>query len=382
MSEGRRVALDVGALVGPRTGIGVFTHELATGLAARHDTDLVAYAPTWRGRHQLAAATPRPAHVVTRPMAARPLRALWRRLPVPPIEWFTGDIDVVHGPNYVVPPTRRAAAVVSIHDLTMVHFPELCTPDTLAVVPLIRAAITRGAWVHTDTDAVATEVIEHFGADPARVRTVPLAPSPTTGETNPAALGAAVSWVHELTGGAPYVLALGTVEPRKDLVGLVNAFGALADTHPEVRLVVAGPDGWGADALASALATSPVRDRIVRLGWVDGAQRAALLGGAGVLAYPSRYEGFGLPPLEAMAVGTPVVATAVPAVVETCGDAALLCPAGDTAALAQALGDVLDDRGGVAGRLRAGGPARASEFTWERTVSGIVELYAEALRHR
>lgn len=377
MTAPLRVALDVGALLGARTGIGVFTHELATGLAQRADVDLIAYAPTWRGRHQLAAATPRPARVVTRAMAARPLRELWKRMPVPPIEWFTGSIDVVHGPNYVVPPTRKAAAVVSVHDLTMVHFPAMCTADTLATVPLIRTAIRRGAWVHTDTDAVAAEVIDLFDADPARVRTVPLAPS-LTPDPSPDA----EAWVSSLTETAPYVLALGTVEPRKDLVGLVEAFGLLATSHPDVRLVIAGPDGWGADDLATAIASSPVRDRILRLGWVDADQRAALLRGAAALAYPSRYEGFGLPPLEAMALGTPVVATNVPAVAETCGDAALLVSPGDPEALAAALAEVLDDEGGVATRLRSAGPARAAGFTWTRTIEGVVSLYGEAVEAR
>ena len=377
MSEPLRVALDVGALLGPRTGIGVFTSELASGLAARPDVDLVAYAPTWRGRHQLAAATPRPARVVTRPMAARPLRELWRRMPLPPIEWFTGSVDLVHGPNYVVPPTRKAAAVVSVHDLTMVHFPAMCTADTLATVPLIRAAIRRGGWVHTDTEAVAAEVVDVFGADPARVRTVPLAPSPTP-KPSPGAL----AWASSLTARSPFVLALGTVEPRKDLVGLVEAFGSLAASHPEVRLVIAGPDGWGADDLATAIAASPVRGRILRLGWVDTDQRAALLRGAAVLAYPSRYEGFGLPPLEAMLVGTPVVATDVPAVAETCGEATLLVPPADHDALAGALARVLDDEAGLATRLRSAGPQRAATFTWDRSIEGMVSLYGEAMAGR
>jgi glycosyltransferase involved in cell wall biosynthesis len=377
VSTRRRVALDAGALIGARTGIGVFTHELAAGLAAHPDVDLVAYAPTWRGRHQLTVATPRPATVVTRPLPARPLRALWRRVPVPPVEWFCGAVDVVHGPNYVVPPTRRAAAVVSVHDLTMVHFPEMCTADTRAVVPLIAAAVRRGAWVHTDTDAVAAEVVDVFGADPARVRTVPLAPSPTP-EPSPEA----VTWVDTLTDGEPFVLALGTVEPRKDLVGLIHAFERLAADLPEVRLVVAGPDGWGADALAETIAASSARTRIVRVGWVDADQRAALLSGAAVLAYPSRYEGFGLPPLEAMAVGTPVVATDVPAVAETCGDAVVLVPTGDPEALADALRRVVVDEDAVAQRLRTAGPAHAAGFTWERTVAGMVALYDEAAAQR
>jgi glycosyltransferase involved in cell wall biosynthesis len=368
-----RVAVDIGSLIGARTGIGVFTDALTTRLAARPDVDLVAFAPTWRGRHELAAAAPRPSTVAARPMAARPLRELWRRAPLPPIEWFTGPIDVVHGPNYVVPPTRRAAAVVSVHDLTVLHHPGMCTADTLAYPSLVRAALRRGAWVHVDTDAVGAEVIEAFGADPDRVVTVPLAPSSLPADTP----GADAAAGRALAGADRFVLALGTVEPRKDLPGLVAAFESVADADDEVRLVVAGPDGWGATDLAVAISASRHRSRIVRLGWVDANQRAALLRAADVLAYPSRYEGFGLPPLEAMAAGTPVVATAVPAVAETCGDAALLVPAGDTDALAGALARVLDDPAESA-RLRAVGPARAARFTWDATTDGLVALYRRA----
>lgn len=368
-----RVALDVAPLIGDRTGIGVFTEALARGLAADPTIDLVAYAASWRGRHQVAAATPTPCRVVTRPMAARPLREMWRRVGWPPVQWWTGPVDVVHGPNYVVPPTRNAAAVVSVHDLTMVHFPAMCTADTLAYPALVRAAVRRGAWVHTDTEAVAAEVIDMFAVDPTRVRCVPLAPSPVP--------DADVAVGHQLAGSERFVLALGTVEPRKDLPGLVNAFEMVADTDNNIVLVVAGPDGWGANDLATAIAASRHRSRIVRLGWVDALQRAALLRAATVLAYPSRYEGFGLPPLEAMSVGTPVVATDVAAVAEVCGDAALLVPVGDTDALAGALADVTGDHA-TAARLRAAGPLQAARYSWDRTVTAMTSLYRDAAAAR
>jgi glycosyltransferase involved in cell wall biosynthesis len=262
---------------------------------------------------------------------------------------------------------------VSVHDLTMVHFPAMCTADTLAYPDLVRAAVRRGAWVHTDTEAVAAEVIDLFGVDPDRVRCVPLAPSPVA--------NADVATGHQLAGGERFILALGTVEPRKDLPGLVHAFDLVADADADVRLIVAGPDGWGADELAGVIATSRHRDRIVRLGWVDTHQRAALLRAAAVLAYPSRYEGFGLPPLEAMSVGTPVVATDVAAVAETCGDAAVLVPVGDTDALAAGLADVLNDAA-VAQRLRTAGPVQAGRYRWGRTVTGMVELYRDAAAAR
>jgi len=369
-----RIAIESASLLGARTGIGVFTANLVAGLAGRSDLDVVLFAASWRGRHELERHAPPGVATVSRPMAARPLRVAWRHSNFPPINYWTGPVDVVHGPNYVVPPVRGGAAVVSVHDLTFLDHPQWCTDDTLEYPALLRGAVARGAWVHTDTDAVRSEVIRVFDVDPDRVVTVPLAPSELPGADLP---GADAQAGRELAGADRFVLALGTVEPRKDLPGLVAAFDEVAASDPGVHLVIAGPDGWGAGALEEAVAASPHGERIRRLGWVDTNARAALLRAATVLAYPSRYEGFGLPPLEAMAAGTPVVATDVPAVAETCADGALLVPPGDTNALAGALARVVANPE-VAGDLARRGEARAREFTWERTVAGMAGLYRRA----
>ncbi len=365
-----RVAVDATSLLGPRTGVGVFTAELLAHLP-RTRVAPVAYATTWRGRGRLAGLVPRGVEVASRPQAARPLRELWRRFDHPVIEWWTGPVDVVHGPNYVVPPTRDAAQVMTIHDLTFHHHPEMSTADTLQYPGLIRRALRRGAWVHTESRFVADEVLEVYGADPDRVVVVPL------GVTSPADGDPARG--HQLAGGDRYLLALGTVEPRKDLPLLVDAFDLLAAEHPDLRLVVAGPDGWGAEALAARLATSPHRERIVRLGWVDDHDRAALLRGATVLAYPSRYEGFGLPPLEAMAADTPVVATAVGALPEVLGEGARLVPPADAEALAGALGELLTDDAARDAAV-ARGRDRAATYSWQACADGLADLYARAAR--
>jgi glycosyltransferase involved in cell wall biosynthesis len=178
-------------------------------------------------------------------------------------------------------------------------------------------------------------------------------------------------------GAAQYCLAIGTAEPRKDLPGLVRAFTAVAQRHPDVALVLAGPEGWGEDELRVAVEASPVRARIARTGWVEPVELAALLQGARVLAYPSRYEGFGFPPLQAMRARVPVVATRVGSLPEVLGDAALLVAPGDRDGLAAALDGCFDDEG-LRSRLIAAGEAWVRRFSWERCGHELEQLYRDA----
>ncbi len=312
-------------------------------------------------------------------MPARPLHALWASRDRPPLEWFVGAVDVVHGTNFLVPPTSRAAAVVSVHDLTPLHHPELCNEATLAYPGLIRRALGRGAWVHTDSAFVAGEVQEAFGADSSRVRVVnpgiPVLPVPTEAEA------AAVLQRLLPAGVARFCLAIGTAEPRKDLPGLVRAFDAVADLQHDVALVLAGPPGWGEQALDAAIDAAKSRERIVRTGWVAQPDLAALLAGASVLAYPSLYEGFGFPPLQAMRAGVPVVATSAGSLPEVLGDAAALVEPGDHEGLVEALARCLGDED-ERRRLIAAGTAWSSRYSWQRCGEGLDALYRDAAAGR
>lgn len=368
-----RLAVDVTSMIGVRTGVGTFTTEVLRRLP-RPGIDVSAFAVTHRGTDAAAERLPTGVRLHGRPMAARPLRALWSHTDHPAIERWTGPIDVVWGPNFVVPPASHAARVVTVHDLTCVHFPEMCTRDTLQVPRLLRRAIADGAWVHTVSQSVADDVVSVFDADPERVVAIPNGGPVSRSSDEITALS---TRGRMLAGTDEYVAFVGTLEPRKDLPGLVRAFDALAGERPGLRLVLAGPDGWGAAAVGDAIAASPHRERIVRTGWLDDDDRDAIVAGALVFAYPSRLEGFGLPPLEAMALDTPVVATRVGALPEVLADAAVWCDPGDPSSLAAALATVLDVPD-IAARLVDLGRARVARHSWDTTTDALVDLFSRA----
>jgi len=275
-----KVALDATPLLGVRTGIGYFCEGALRALADRRDVEIAAFAVSWRRRHELAPLLPSGVTRLQRPMPARPLHLAWSYLSVPPVEWFIGPVDVVHGTNYVVPPAHRAARVVSVHDLTPLRFPELCDQSTLQFPRLVRRAAQSGAWVHTDSQFVADEVVAELGVEPSRVRAVhpgipgmfdrDLAATSEDGTTSPSTARHGDAPVLELPSGVKrYVLAVGTVEPRKDYPTLVEAFDLLAEKVEDVALVIAGADGWGAEAMNRALDKSRHRAKIVRLGYVS-----------------------------------------------------------------------------------------------------------------
>ena len=368
METGRplRLALDAGPLLGPRTGVGHLTARLFEELAPRPDVEVRGFVISRTGRRDVQALLPPGVAAGTSALPARIAHTLWARVPWPTVEHWTGRVDVVHSPNFVAPPAR-VPVIVSVHDLAFAHSPELCRPDAAALVPLLRRAIARGVVVHTGSDFVAEEIRDFFALPAERVVRVysGIAGSEIAGDASAG---------RRLAGGERYVLALGTVEPRKNLPSLVRAFDALAADDPDVRLVVAGPDGWGVHAYDTAVRAAHHGDRVVRLGYVEERARVDLLAGAGVLAYPSIYEGFGHPPFEAMRAGVPVVTTRAGSLPEVVGDAALFVDVDDDDALADALSRVLTDDT-LRAQLVALGHEQVQHFPWSRAADNFVALY-------
>ncbi len=367
--------MDVTPLVGVRTGIGHAVGAILDALRAQPADpgfEVIPYALSRRARGHAGALPPG-----TRFPAwpARMLLRAWERSDGPTVDRWLDGADVVHATNYLAPPSRHPV-VVSVWDCTFVRSPELVSPAVRKIEPMLRRAMRRGAWVHTGSHFVAAEILEHFGADlagPDRIVVV----APGIPELH---RGGGVDPEIEPLLEAPYILALGTIEPRKNIDGLVRAFGLLAPQHPELHLVLAGPDGPGRRAVDLARAALPPRSaqRIVFTGAVTDSVRTTLLEHASVLAYPSVYEGFGFPILEAMRSGVPVVASLAGSIPEVAGNAAALVEPLDPDALAAALARVLTDDDHRA-ELVTRGRARASEFTWGETARGLTELYAKAI---
>lgn len=341
----------------------------ARAIAARGDVELVGVA----ARHD---APPPPAFVppvVVRhlPLPRPVLYETWHALRRPKVERATGPVDVVHATGMAVPGTD-APLVVTVHDLAFVTYPGHATRHGLR---FFRRAIelTRrhAALVLCPSEATRRDCLRH-GFDEARLRVVPWGVErPAPDETGEAAVAAARA---RFALAGRYALWVGTVEPRKNLAALLDAWARL--DRRDVQLVLAGPDGWNED-LSGRLAR--LDGRVRTLGFVPHDQLAPLYAGADVFCYPSLLEGFGMPVLEAMAAGAPVITSAGTATEEAAGGAARTVDPHDVAALADALAEVLDDATHREA-MRSAGLAHAATCTWQRTAADTVAAYREAVR--
>lgn len=320
------------------------------------DVEVVAIA----GRHRVAPPPPyRPeGPVVTLPLARPWLYESWNRLGWPLVEAVTGPIDVCHS-TVAVPAATAAPHVVTVHDVAFVHAPERFTRHGVRVMRRGLDRCRRADLVLSPSRATADDLAE-LGFDPDRLRVVPWGVERIeVADRDVARIRAAYALPTD------FVLFVGTIEPRKNLHGLVAAMRSL----PDVPLVVAGADGWG-DGRPDGVAD---RGDVRFLGFVPAADLRPLLQSATVVAYPSLQEGFGLPILEAMAQGTPVVTSRGSSTEEVSAGAAPLADPRDPESIADALRTVLADRD----RWSAAARARAAACTWDATVDATVAAYRE-----
>ena len=377
-----RIAIDGHPLIGPRFGIGHYTDQLIRAVArADRNARCVVVCPRpinpFRALPTLSFADPNVELLVPGWWGGL-IGRVRRRLGIPAsLEALVGPVDVFHATNYLLTrPVQRAKRVVSIHDLTLILFPEWHPAKRLRHMRAgLRASAEAADRIIAVSRATKDDIVKHLAVDPERVAVVPEGVDSSCRPLPRAEVEAALAPLG-LAYGA-YLLFLGTIEPRKNIGRLLDAaMQAGADVGP---LVLAGADGWGNDELRPRIADLTRQGRVRALGYVPETLRPPLLGGARAFLYPSLYEGFGLPLLEAMACGTPVVTSDVSSLPEVVGDAALLIDPLDVDGLAGTIRRLWDDEA-LRSDLRARGLARAREFSWERTARLTLEAYAVAMR--
>lgn len=347
------MAYDVTPLISGRTGIARYVEQLDEALVERG-----------AGLHRFAvgrSSFPVPHGVRHLGVPARLVARTWRTLGWPPVERLTPGIDLVHATGMLVPATRRPL-VVTVHDVAAIHLPDLHPPRHRDQQLRLVRDLHRAAVVVTVSAATADDVA-HLGIETERIVVAPLG----VRELPPA---------ERATAPPPgYLLTVGESSPRKRLSLVLEALARL-DAGP--RLVMAGPPAADERHLASLVADRRLGERVMRIGAVTDAELAALYAGAVALCFPSASEGFGLPVLEAMAAGVPVIAADLPVLREVAGDAALFVGRADADAWAQAIESVLGDPA-LRDRLAEEGRRRAGEFTWRRTAESTMDAYQMAL---
>jgi glycosyltransferase involved in cell wall biosynthesis len=368
-----RVLIDYRAALRDRTGVGEYTHQLVTALAQRFDRaelDLSVFSSSWKDRLTLTDRALDGVTAIDRRVPVRVLNFTWHRLGWPPAERLAGGrFDATHSLSPLILPAHSAAHLVTIHDLNFLTYPEQTRAEIRRDYPRLAAAHARRAQrIVVPSQFTGREVNRRLDVPLAKIAVCPPGAPPWTART------------HMADGG--YVLFLGTLEPRKNVGTLLDAYERLAARRPQLpELVIAGQATEQSGPWLDRLRRAPLKRIARHVGYVDPRRRRELYEGARLLVQPSFEEGFGLPVLEAMTIGVPVVAADRGALPEVLGDAGPLVNAEDADQFAAAIEHLLDDEA-YAAVCASKGAARARHFTWSATAERVYEAYREAMHER
>ena len=365
-----RVCIDIQSTIARRAGVARYTQSLVQHLGAfrgSDDIDLF-YFDFKRSGMPFAAAGTRQ-HAV-RWLPGRIVQAAWKRLAYPPFDLFSGTANVFHFPNFVRPPLRRGRSVVTIHDATFLRYPETTEAKNLCYLQgQLAQTVAQADAIVTNSTFTASEIGHFFPAAQGKLHPIPLGLSehvtPPTDETVQAFV--AQSGLRQ-----PYILHVGTLEPRKNIPFLIQVFEQLR--HFDGDLVLAGMRGWAYEPILAAMEQSSCASRIRYIDYVDENDLPALYAGATLFAFPSLYEGFGFPPLEAMACGVPVIAAATGSLPEILGHAARMVQDFDVPTWADAMDDLLSDQQCRKEQIDQGS-AHATSYTWSETARQTWDVY-------
>ncbi len=364
-----RVLIDYRPALRQRTGVGEYAHQLAAALVPRLAPSgrLVLFSSSWKDR--LGSAAVPGAETVDARVPVKLLNLAWHRLGWPAIERFAGPVDVAHSMHPLLIPSRTAAQVITIHDLHFLDYADGPTAEIRRDYPALAADHARRAdAVLAVSEYTAAQVVQRLGVDRSRI-TICSSGAPPWRPRD-----------HAPTDGP--ILFMGTIEPRKNVATLLDAYEQLAGRRPSTPpLLLAGGAGFRSEAIMARIARPPLAGRVRHLGYVSDPDREALYRSAAVVVLPSLDEGFGLPALEAMTLGVPVVASNRGALPEVLGGAGVLVDPLVASAIAGALERVLTDPE-LAAACATRGIARARNYSWDASATALLIAYEQAVRRR
>lgn len=367
-----KVAFDATATPVGLTGAGYYVMEIVQQLDRADDVELVIITRKNDGTRfeQLAESS----RILAVAPDSTPARIVYQTLRLGTLV-DSLDVDIFHGPHYQIPMKMRTPSVVTIHDMTLVTHPQVHTrAKRLFFSRVIGRSAEKASGIISVSQHTADDIERVLGAH--NIIVAPLGVN--TQRFNATAHKTDQELLEHRGITEPYIGFLGVIEPRKSIDVLIGAFSRLASDFPEHRLIIAGGDGWGMHDVRQARASSGVSTRIVMTGRLSDEEVPAFLRHADVFAYPSMYEGFGMPIIEAMACGAPVITTRSSSLSEVAGDAAELVEPRNVSQLEIALRKILSDSQ-RAQQLTRKGIERSREFTWERCADAHIEAYSSAL---
>ena len=376
------IGIDVTAALTQGGGIGRYTRELVTALA---EVDPVNRYRFFSARPPATLPVPNPLpqaeNVLHRPapLDERWLYRLWYRMRLPlPVQWVTGQLDLFHSPDFVLPPVNgRIPTLLTVHDLSFIHYPHVF-PERLVTYlnQVVPWSIGRASHILADSAATRNDLLNIWQVPPEKVTVLYSGVHERFQPVEDVGKITAVRQKYHLDSW-PYLLSVGTLQPRKNYQMLIRAFAPLVNKVPH-HLVISGGKGWLYDDMLAEVARQGLQERVHFIGFVDDADLPTLYSEATLFAFPSLYEGFGLPLLEAMGCGTAVLTANSSSLPEVAGDAAQQLPPQDQVAWTEAMHTLLTDAN-LRAALALAGHQQAARFSWKASARQLLKIYEQLL---
>ncbi len=372
-----RIAIDYTAAIRQGAGIGSYVRNLVAAMLVQDPN--TQYKLLTSGRPTQERPFPTADNVVGRSISIpdRYLNILWYRwrAPLLPATLFSGPVDIYHNPDFTLPPLgKKVRKVVTIHDIAFLEHPEYAVPSLAAYLKkVVPEAVDAADVVATVSHEVSRTLIDHFQTPREKLTVIPNGVGTNFRRITDSILLSATRHKYGLK--SPFVLAVGTLEPRKNHIGLIKAFSkAQKKRNGPAILAIAGGQGWLYEQTKQVIADLKLDNKVRFLGRVSDLELITLYSMADIFAFPSFFEGFGVPPIEAMACGAPVITSNTSALPEVVGDAALLVDPYDTDALADAITRLVENEQ-LREELRRKGYLRAQQFTWATSARKMLMVY-------